>query len=119
MSGLVVVICVIVCLSVYIVLRDTTLDTEISFLVCSHGALTHRYFDHMFLFYNYRQRVPLHSERGTTSRTRRAVGVERYHTTFRKRLAPPVDTLPRKREATTGEQRPRVVVLLELDVCAT
>ena len=50
-----------------------------------------------------RQKVQLHSERGTTSLILRAVGVERSRIIFKRKLVLPVHTQPKRREVTTGD----------------
>jgi len=69
--------------------------------------------------HHYRPRVPLHSESGITRPTLFAVDVEKFLTTSRNRLALRVDTPRRRCENTTGERRPRVAALKELDACDT
>ncbi len=71
-----------------------------------------------FLKYN-RPRVPHHSEKGTTSRTRLVVGAERFPTTSKRRHALHADTPPRKWETLTGDKRQRAGELLVLDVWDT
>lgn len=72
-----------------------------------------------FIFGNHRRKVPLHSEKGTISRTPAAVGAERFPSTSKSPLARLVDTLARRWDNTTGDKKPRVAAQSEQAACVT
>ena len=66
-----------------------------------------------------RPRVPLHSEKGTTSPTRLAVAAAKFRTTSKRRHALAVDTQRKRWGILTGEKRLRVKELSVLDAWDT